>query len=84
MVVDRVQVKDAIVTTDENERIVLFNKGAEIMFRCSASSALGQPVDRFIPQRFRVAHHRHIRQFGKKSEASRQMGLARKIVWPSE
>jgi len=78
MVVGSVQ--EAIVTTDENEVIVLFNKGAEIMFRCPALSALGQPVDRFIPERFRVAHHRHIRQFGKQGEASRQMGLAREIT----
>ena len=44
---------DAIVTVDENQRIVLFNVAAEKMFRCSAEEALGQNLDRFIPERFR-------------------------------
>ncbi len=72
-------VMDAIVTTDENERIVMFNEAAANMFRCPVSSALGQPIDRFIPERFREAHYRHLRQFGQNPAASRQMGGAREI-----
>ena len=72
-------VMDAIVTTDEEERIVLFNEAAGQMFRCPASSALGQSINRFIPERFREAHHRHHRQFGQDSQVSRHMGQAREI-----
>jgi two-component system sensor kinase len=49
---------DAIITTDADQRILLFNASAEQIFRCSAAQALRQPVDRFIPVRFR-ARHRH-------------------------
>ncbi|HNP28951.1 MAG TPA: PAS domain S-box protein [Nitrospirales bacterium] len=72
-------VMDAIVTIDEDQRIVLFNKAAENMFRCSASSALGQPIDRFIPERYRTAHQQHFQQFGRNSEPFRHMGAAREI-----
>ncbi|MBI3911572.1 MAG: response regulator [Armatimonadetes bacterium] len=40
---------DAIITTDEQRRITLFNAAAEELFRCAASEALGQPIDRLIP-----------------------------------
>lgn len=72
-------VMDAIVTTDEDQRIVLFNEAAEHMFRCSASSALGQSIDRFIPERFRADHQRHFRKFGQNPEPFRHMGAAREI-----
>ena len=73
-------VLDAIVTTDEDERIVLFNKAAENMFRCSASSAIGQPIDRFIPERFRAGHYMQYRQFGEAVVATRQIGAARDVI----
>jgi PAS domain S-box-containing protein len=53
---------------------VLFNQAAEKMFGCSAEEALGRPIDRFIPQQHREAHHRHIRQFAKAGITSRKMG----------
>jgi PAS domain S-box-containing protein len=65
---------DAIITVDEQQCIVLFNAAAEKMFRCSKGEALGQPIDRFIPQRFRSAHAAHIRQFGETGVTNREMG----------
>src|SRR5262245_3519756 len=41
---------DAIITVDENQRIILFNEAAERMFGCPAAEALGQPFNRFIPE----------------------------------
>jgi PAS domain S-box-containing protein len=41
---------DAIITVDDGERILLFNRAAEKMFRCPANEALGQPLDRFVPE----------------------------------
>jgi hypothetical protein len=35
------------------------------MFRCSAREALGQSLNRFIPNRFRAAHREHIRACGE-------------------
>jgi PAS domain S-box-containing protein len=40
---------DAIVMCDAQSRIVLFNHSAEMMFGSHAASAMGQPLDRFIP-----------------------------------
>ncbi|HET9384869.1 MAG TPA: PAS domain S-box protein [Gemmatimonadales bacterium] len=65
---------DAIITVDENQRIVLFNKAAEKIFRCPAALAMGGPLDRFIPERFRGTHHGHIERFGRTGTTTRVMG----------
>lgn len=65
---------DAIITIDGNQQIVMFNPAAEKMFRCDADIALGKPLERFIPERFRIAHHRHVEQFGTTGMTSRAMG----------
>ena len=58
---------DAIITVDEEERVVLFNRAAESMFLCQTADAIGQPLDRFIPKRFRQAHHGHMSAFARKA-----------------
>lgn len=65
---------DAIITTDAEQRIVLFNRAAEAVFRCRREDALGAKLDRFIPARFREAHRAHIEQFGRTGISSRRMG----------
>lgn len=65
---------DAIITVDGSQRVVLFNAAAEKMFGCSAEEALGQPLDRFIPDRFRRAHQQHIEEFGQTQVTKRSMG----------
>jgi|GEM_PF-2927769 len=47
---------DAIITVDDRERVIVFNRAAESMFLCRATDAIGQSLDRFIPERFRQAH----------------------------
>ena len=54
---------EAIIAIDENQRIVIFNPMAERLFCCPASEALGTPLERFVPERFRSAHAAHVRQF---------------------
>jgi len=65
---------DAIITVDAAQRIVLFNRAAEQVFRCPREDALGAPLERFIPQRFRAAHRGHIEHFGRTGVTSRRMG----------
>ncbi len=65
---------DAIISLDADQRIILFNPAAEQMFRCPAAEAVGQPLDQFIPQRFRDAHREHIREFGQTNWTRRSMG----------
>lgn len=70
---------DAIITVDEEQRIVLFNAAAEKMFRCPSAEALGQPLDRFIPTRLREAHRHHVRNFGETHVTQRTMGKLRPL-----
>lgn len=70
---------DAIITVDEDQRIVLFNAAAEKMFRCPSEEALGQSLDRFIPARVREAHRQHVRNFGETHVTQRTMGKLRPL-----
>jgi len=65
---------DAVISIDKSQRITLFNAAAEKMFGCDAPSAMGRPLDDFIPQRFRAAHARHVEGFGKTGVSGRTMG----------
>jgi PAS domain S-box-containing protein len=65
---------DAVITIDQDERIMLFNGAAEKMFRCKSSDVIGATLERFIPVAAREVHHRHIRQFGQTGVTSRTMG----------
>ncbi|HJU83809.1 MAG TPA: PAS domain S-box protein [Holophagaceae bacterium] len=47
---------DAIVSTDDQGRIVYWNQAAGTIFGHSAEEALGQPVTLIIPREFREAH----------------------------
>jgi PAS domain S-box-containing protein len=70
---------DAIITADDEQRIILFNAAAEKMFRCGAAEALGQPLDRFIPARFRAKHADHVRAFGQTGITTRAMAGSRAV-----
>lgn len=65
---------DAIITVDDDQRIVLFNPAAERMFGVDAEQTLGQHISRFIPERYRPGHGDHIRRFTATGVTSRQMG----------
>jgi PAS domain S-box-containing protein len=67
---------DAIITVDETQRVVVFNRAAEQIFRCRRADALGSPVERFLPERFRAAHREHVRRFGQDRATARRMGDA--------
>jgi PAS domain S-box-containing protein len=64
---------DAIITVDDQQRIVLFNAAAEKMFRYPADEAVGKSLDRFIPERFRPGHQNHIQNFGRTNVTRRSM-----------
>jgi len=64
---------DGIISVDEQQRITFFNPAAEKMFRCTGSEAIGQRLDRFIPERFRSAHAEHIRAYGQTHITRRTM-----------
>jgi PAS domain S-box-containing protein len=67
---------DAMITVDAAHNVVLFNRAAEQIFGVRREEALGGPLQRFIPQRFRGAHRGHIEQFAHTGITSRRMGDA--------
>jgi len=64
---------DAIISVNEEQRIVVFNAAAEVMFRCPAHEAVGTPLARFLPERFRRVHATHIEAFARTGVTSRSM-----------
>ena len=71
---------DAIITVDDQQRVVIFNAAAEQVFGVRQAEAYGSPLDRFIPERFRAAHAGHMRQFGETGTSSRRMGHQRIVA----
>jgi PAS domain S-box-containing protein len=67
---------DAIISVDEAQRIVLYNRAAERIFGWSAADMLGGPLDRLLPQRYRRGHGDLVRHFGDTGATSRRMGGA--------
>ena len=65
---------NAIITVDEDQRIVLFNPFAEKTFDCTAEYALGKPLDIFIPEKFRKNHHANVEGFGRTNTSNRNHG----------
>ena len=65
---------DSIITTDAAQRVVLFNAAAERLFGVPAAEAVGAPLDRFIPARFRGGHRAHVEAFGDTGITTRSMG----------
>lgn len=64
---------DAIITIDEAQRIVLYNRAAERIFGWSAREALGRSIETLIPERFRRLHAQHVRGFAATGVSSRRM-----------
>lgn len=65
---------DAVVTLDEDQRIILFNAAAEKMFQTTPDRALGHSIALFIPDRFRESHRDNIHRFGETKTTRRAMG----------
>jgi PAS domain S-box-containing protein len=67
-------VPDAIIMIDDNQRIIVFNHGAEQIFGYRAEELLGQPLDLLLSSRVAERHREHIRIFAAGSEQARRMG----------
>ena len=64
---------DGIVSIDEEQRIVIFNAGAEQLFGYGAAEALGKPLEMLLPAEVAEAHRRQVQAFGQGPDQSRAM-----------
>ncbi len=72
---------DAIVSTDEEGKVIFWNRGAETIFGYREEEILGKPVERLIPRRYQAFHRKGLervrttgesRLFGQRLELSGQ------------
>src|SRR6185369_4909006 len=59
---------------DEEQRITIFNDGAEKIFGYSQAEVIGAPLDNLIPERLRNTHRQHVEKFGAGAVTARSMG----------
>ncbi len=71
--------EDAIISVDSNQRIVLFNQGAEKVFGYTQAEILGKSLELLLPQRFAGAHRQHLAEFAQAPEVARAMGQRREV-----
>jgi len=65
---------DAIITMDEQQRIVLFNAAAQQIFRCPGSEAIGADIGRFIRGRLLEPQPGHGAEFDDAGAPMHWMG----------
>jgi PAS domain S-box-containing protein len=65
---------DAVIATDGNQRIVLFNTAAEKVFGWPRDAIIGKSLELLMPQSVRAAHHAHVERFAATGTTSRRMG----------
>ncbi|HET7234488.1 MAG TPA: PAS domain S-box protein [Longimicrobium sp.] len=70
---------DAIVSVDEEQRVVLFNHGATNIFGYTADEMTGQPLSLLIPERQREPHARQLGAFAATGATARPMGARAEV-----
>lgn len=70
---------DAIISVDEQQRITLFNNGAEQVFGYTSAEIIGKPLETLIPERYREVHKHHFADFATGNAVSRSMAARREI-----
>jgi PAS domain S-box-containing protein len=71
---------EAIISIDDDQKIQLFNKGAERIFGYSPEEVMDRSIEMLIPSRFRPSHAGLVRNFSHSNVGSRLMS-ERLNVW---
>lgn len=73
-------VSTAVVTVDEDFRVILFNRAAETVFRAKASDMKGRSVNELLPERFRGNHEALMAGFARGTSSARAHGVDRELM----
>ncbi|HEX8393317.1 MAG TPA: ATP-binding protein [Longimicrobium sp.] len=65
---------DAIVSVDEDQRIIFYNRGAENTFGYTADEVMGERLEMLLPEGSRARHEGQVREFGASPVPARRMG----------
>jgi len=65
---------DAIVSIDEEQRITIFNDGAERIFGYTKAEAIGTPLGNLMPEPYRNTHRQDVEGFASGAVTARRMG----------
>ncbi|MBH1957747.1 MAG: PAS domain S-box protein [Burkholderiales bacterium] len=74
-------VMDAVITVNQQQKIVLFNRAAEKMFGWPRQEVMQQPLEKLIPARFRPGHGRRLEQFGVTGATARGMAKSGVMIY---
>ncbi|MBL8038325.1 PAS domain-containing sensor histidine kinase [Nitrospira sp. CMX1] len=72
--------EDAIIVTERDRSITLFNQGAAKLFGYDPSEVLGKPIDLLLPERFWIAHSSSINKSTHNSESTHRMAQRCEVV----
>jgi diguanylate cyclase (GGDEF)-like protein/PAS domain S-box-containing protein len=70
---------DAIIAVDGDQRITLFNRGAERAFGYRAEEVTGQLLDILLPSHFVKTHRQHIQDLARGADGARSMNDRREV-----
>ncbi|HAN91762.1 MAG TPA: hypothetical protein DCQ33_06735 [Nitrospira sp.] len=70
---------DGIVSTDDQQRITIFNKGAEEIFGWAQDEVLGRPLEILLPARLRETHRQHVATFAMEPTKARRVAERRAV-----
>lgn len=71
--------EDAIIVTEDDRSITLFNQGAVKLFGYDPNEVLGNRIDLLLPERFRIDHPFSIDAFAYGHESARRMAQRREM-----
>ena len=71
---------DGIISMNDRQNIVLFNRAAEAIFGWRADQIIGRSIDTLIPARFLAGHRQLVEQFGRGVIPSRRMSAQRTVM----
>ncbi len=64
---------DAIISVDSEQKIILFNQGAERVFGWKAEEIMGKELNKLLPPRYHHSHYKHIEDFDRSGRGARKM-----------